>query len=128
MLRHAGHLGDATGVVGDRAVGVDRQRNYQRAQHAERRNGYTVHAGQHPRKCRSQGQSQGKDRWRSCNRVPGRKMMLVAVPVWQDSANFFNGLVGIRRVVLGQQAYDETGDEAGQEAQVHAKRRVGERR
>jgi hypothetical protein len=49
VFRHAGHLGDSAGVVSHRAVGVDRQRDDQCAQHAERGNCYTVHAGQHPR-------------------------------------------------------------------------------
>ena len=42
------HLGDAAGVVGDRAVGVDRQADGDRRDHADGGDGDAVHAGEVP--------------------------------------------------------------------------------
>jgi hypothetical protein len=40
------HLGETAGVVGDRAVGVDTERDAERAQHADRRDADAIHAGE----------------------------------------------------------------------------------
>ena len=56
------HLGDAAGVVGDRAVGVDRELDSDRAQHSESGESDTVESGQKVRGDDCRGQEQKRPR------------------------------------------------------------------
>ena len=80
------HLRDSAGVVGDRAVGVDRHRDANRSEHSDGRDPDPVQAGL---SCRRPGSSRRSSGWepRSTACPTARpEMMFVATPVWQESA------------------------------------------
>ncbi len=122
-----GHLGDAAGVVGHRAVGIGGQGDAQRTQHAYggQRDAVQAHAGvgtaagqeecqQDTHRHDDDGQRGGQHAQAQTADDDGSGTGLAL------AAQLLGGLIGVGGVVLGGLADEHTGHQTGQDGHVQA--------